>query len=139
MLYFINKMLCEEPVENFVIGGKVRGYRINIRINSYRGMSLSCIQGLSVTVDGEKVPESDIAFLVNDKRFLLHELADQYKEYWYVLDKAVLEITKAGGLSVGEHEVEVTMVCRSASSGYSEDKKYEAMPTTEKKILRVEK
>lgn len=137
MLYFINKMLCEEPVENFSIGGKVRGYAFKIRLNNYRGTNLSCIQGLTVKVDGQAVPQEAITFCLNHKRFAIHELMDQYKEYWYVLDKAVIEVEQPGGLDAGSHEFEVTLTCRSPSAGYSEDKKYPVMPTTEIKTLQV--
>lgn len=137
MLYFINKMLCEEPVENFSIGKKVRGYSFKIRLNNYRGVHLSCIQGLEVAVDGQVVPQDAITFCLNDKRFSIHELTDQYKEYWYVLDKAVIEVEQAGGLVPGSHEFQVTLICRNPSAGYSEDAKYPVMPTTETKILQV--
>jgi len=137
MLYFINKMIQEKPITNFAIGGKIRGYQVRIRQANYRGGYLSCIDGLEVTVDGERVPEEAMTFCVNDKRFSIGELPDMYKEYWYVLDEAVIEVDRPGGLPAGEHEVEVTIFNRSETSGYFNECEGEIRPTKEKKTLVV--
>lgn len=137
MLYFINKMLCEEPVENITIGDKVRGYAFKIRLNNYRGTFVSCVEGLKVKVDDVAVPVEDLTFCLNDKRFAIAELVDQYKEYWYVLDKAVVEVNCPGGLSVGDHKFEVTLDVRSLSSGYAGSTEFPIMSNTETKTLQV--
>lgn len=137
MLYFINKMLCEDPVENITIGGKKRGYRFNVRLNNYRGTFLSTVEGVEVKVDGKEVPTEDLTFCLNQKRYTIPELVDQYKEYWYVLDKASIEVACPGGLSEGDHVFEVAMSVRSLTSGYTGSTEFPVMKTAETKTLQV--
>ena len=137
MLYFINKMLCEDPVENITIGDKIRGYAFKIRLNNYRGTFLSTVEGLEVKVDDTPVPVENLTFCLNDKRYKIPELVDQYKEYWYVLDKAVVEVACPGGLPVGDHKFEVTLAVRSLTSGYAGSAEFPVMTTTETKTLQV--
>lgn len=69
-------------------------------------------------MDGEDVSKSDITFMLNGKQFLIDELAECFKEYWFVLDYATIRVLKPGGLSEGEHEVRVRIRHRIPYTGY---------------------
>ncbi len=90
------------------------GFRFSMHQNRYRNVPLSCIEKLEVFVDGEKLDNLYVHFCLNGKKFQPKEIRDMYNEYWAMQDEAVIEVDQMGGLSEGEHEVEVYMVGRSA-------------------------
>ena len=110
---FDKYIICEDGFCNYDVGGKIRGFKLKIRLTTYRSVPLSCIEKVQVKIDGTDIPESDIILCLNGKRFSLEQLTDMYAEWWYFLDKAELEIRKDGGLSKGAHNVEVTLIRRS--------------------------
>ena len=94
------------------------GYEFNIKYPSYRGAYLSCIEDLKFQIDGETVNPSKVYFLLNGKQFLLAEIPECYKEYWFVRDKATVRVIQSGGIAPGEHEVNVYMKHRVPYTGY---------------------
>lgn len=119
-----NKILiCREPICNVAVPSEaepqtVIGYEFYIKYPSYRGAYLSCIEQLCFTVDGEEIPAEQVYFGLNGKQFLLEELSELFKEYWFVRDKAAIRILNAKGLSPGDHKVRVFMRHRVPYTGY---------------------
>jgi hypothetical protein len=93
------------------------GYSFVIRYPSYRGTFLSCIESLTLEVDGKPIPEEDMRFCLNGKEFVISELKDMHREYWFVLADARLRVV-GQELSDGEHTVKVTMYHRIPYTGY---------------------
>ena len=114
-----NKILiCNDKIKNAKIGDTVIGYVFQIKYPSYRGAFLSCIEDLCFYIDGSLAEREDIRFKLNGKDFLLDELPECYKEYWYVREKASIFIRRPGGLTAGKHEVRVYMKHRVPYTGY---------------------
>lgn len=114
-----NKILiCRENIQNVEIDGNVIGYEFKIKYPSYRGAFLSCIEKLEFEVDGEKIAREDVYFFLNGKQFLIDELPELFKEYWFIKDKATIRIVKEGGIANGDHSVNVFMVHRVPYTGY---------------------
>jgi hypothetical protein len=110
--------ICNDAIKNTTVEDVVIGYEFKVKYPSYRGTFLSCIEDLSFRVDGEEIPKNDVYFCLNNKQFLLDELKDCFKEYWFVRDKATIQVRKAGGISSGEHEVNAYMKHRIPYTGY---------------------
>lgn len=114
-----NKILiCRDAIENVVVNGRSIGYEFRIKYPSYRGVYLSCIEDLSFTVDGRSISRSDVVLFLNGKQFLIDELKDLYKEYWFVREKATVRVLVDGGIADGSHEVRVYMKHRVPYTGY---------------------
>lgn len=114
-----NKILiCKDDIENVVVEGINIGYEFKIKYPSYRGAFLSCIEDLSFKVDGEEIDKKDVYFFLNGKQFLLDELPECFKEYWFVRDKATVRIMKPGGIASGGHVINVYMKHRVPYTGY---------------------
>ena len=113
-----NILICKDPIVNVEANGQTIGYEFFIKYPSYRGAYLSCIEGLSFEMDGREIPHGDVFLELNGKQFLLDELKDQYKEYWFILNKATVRVLKEGGLSAGPHAVRVVMRHRVPYTGY---------------------
>ncbi len=114
-----NKVLIvDQPIKNLVVKEKKVGYEFKIQYPSYRGTFLSCIEELTFRMDGEKIEPSQISFLLNGKQFLISELEECFKEYWFVLDYATIRVMQSGGLSLGEHTLRVYIKHKIPYTGY---------------------
>lgn len=111
-------MICPDDMRNVLSGDKVMGYSFKIKYPSYRGAFLSCIEELKFWVDGEEVPSASVAFQLGGKEFLIEELPECFKEYWYVRTPATIRVFRDGGLPAGEHKLRVFMKHRVPYTGY---------------------
>jgi hypothetical protein len=111
-------LVSEDRIENVRAGEAILGYEFRSQYPSYRGTFLSCIEGLEVYADGERVPDESVFFKVNGKQFLIPQLKELYAEYWFILDKATIRVLRDGGLKPGKHSIEVRMKHRIPYTGY---------------------
>ena len=111
-------LIVNQPIRNIKAADVTVGYEFKLQYPSYRGTFLSCIEELVIKVDDQEIPKQDVSFLINDKQFLLDELPECFKEYWFVLDFATIRVIKVGGLTPGEHKVNVYMRHRVPYTGY---------------------
>jgi hypothetical protein len=105
---FDRYMICEETVRNVNEGGKVTGFQFGARIAYYRGLGLSMVEGLGVSVDGQPVPPADIRFTVSNRTFTLAQMETEYDARWEFGEVATVTVLRAGGLPPGEHKIEFT-------------------------------
>ena len=70
------------------------GFELDVRLNWYRSLPLSSVATLELSVDGETVPRSEIAFALNGSEYALDELAGRWEETWFVLDPATLRVRR---------------------------------------------
>ncbi len=95
--------------------GKRIGYCVNLRINYYRGLPLSCVDSIDLWVDGEHVAPEDMTIQCNGKEYpYLHLLSDDMETdtYWLFGDYLRVIIAKEGGIPVGSHEVKLRLGTR---------------------------
>lgn len=114
-----NKILiCKDDIKNVAVDGVVIGYQFKIKYPSYRGAFLSCIEDLKFKMDGQEIPAGQVTLHLNGKDFLLPELPECFKEYWFVRDAATVFVRQSGGIQPGEHTVNVYMKHRVPYTGY---------------------
>ena len=89
-----NKMIIEDSLESADGGFAFFG-----RLPYYRGLGLSMIEDITVSVDGEVIPRADIRFSVRDKRYTLDEMETVYDNRWNFGEKAKIIALKPGGLA----------------------------------------
>jgi hypothetical protein len=104
---FDNKMICTDGFENVKEGDQVVGFAILARLPYYRGLGLSMIEDIAITVDGEAIPRSDIRFSVRGRTWTLDEMETEYGDRWNFAEKARLIAFKPGGLEPGKHRIEL--------------------------------
>lgn len=129
-------LLCPDPMQPYLAGDTVMGYRFMIRYPSYRGTFLSCIEELSFHLDGEELDSENIRFALQGKEYLLSQLADAYKDYWYVMDKAVITVLCDTLPRPGPHALTVFMKHRIPYAGYGGS--YLALPSSQTKTLTMQ-
>ena len=100
-------MLCSDGFENVVEGGEVTGFALLARLPYYRGLGLSMVEDIAVTVDGEPVPREAIRLELRGRRWTLAEMETCYDDKWNFGEKARIVVARPGGLTPGEHRVEL--------------------------------
>lgn len=131
-----NKLLiADQPLVNTRIENAVIGYEFKLQYPSYRGTFLSCIEELTFQMDGEPIDKSKITFILNGKEFLIDELSECFKEYWFALDYAIVRVLKPGGLSSGPHELTAYIKHRIPYTGYFGE--YMVLDTTQHRVWEV--
>ncbi|WP_315110708.1 DUF6379 domain-containing protein [Clostridium intestinale] len=134
-------VVCDNSLKNTYINGKKNGFEFDIRLSYYRGHFLSVIDKFEVAVDGIKVDEHDVVFCINDKEFAVNQLQYAYDEFWDILEPARIKVRKPGGLEVGEHEIDVTVMFRSPYMplpSADNDHLYMPIDGCGKKVLSIE-
>lgn len=96
-----------EAFTNVVSDGKVIGYSFEVKQQYYRGITLSIVRDVKVTVDGETANREDIRLTVNGETFTLEEcrtvIDPDYR--WEFSDFATVTVLKEGGLAAGKHHI----------------------------------
>ena len=103
--------------ENILVEDSLRalstGFEVQVLLNWYRSLPLSCVQTLELTVDGQPVPRAQVRFLINGRERSLDELNDLVDEDWYVQDKATLRVQRSLAVKPGEsHDVALKLGSR---------------------------
>ena len=96
-------MIVEGSLEN--VDG---GFAFLGRLPYYRGLGLSMIENIEVTVDGEVLPREAIRFSVRGKTYTLDQMETVYDDRWNFGEKAQI-IALNGGLAAGQHKVEMAV------------------------------
>jgi hypothetical protein len=114
-----NKILIsDDNLTNVIVGDVTIGYEFKIKYPSYRGVFLSCIEQLEFFIDDQPIDKQNIFFYLNGKQFLIDELPELFKEYWFVSNKATIRVLDKHGITTGSHKVRVFMKHRVPYTGY---------------------
>jgi len=136
-LKYEDHVILDDGFCNYYCNGARAGYMLTIGLNYYRSLPLSCIEEFELTVDGGKVDNKKIQFRLNGKQFMISQLPDLISEYWFVLDKAQLVIDNDGGLSIGEHNIELKMIIRSPYMYFFSPRAYMRIDASGAKMLTL--
>lgn len=110
-LGFDDRVLSEKTFKNIHLNNNPVGFNLGIKLNYYRGQHVSTIERLELSVDGQAIPQYLILFCINGKKFTISQLKELYAEFWPLRTTVNLEVYN-GGLSAGEHEVELALELR---------------------------
>ncbi|WP_343528834.1 DUF6379 domain-containing protein [Sphingomonas sp.] len=104
---FDNKMIVEDSLKT-----TDSGFTIEARLPYYRGLGLSMIENVAVSVDGEAVPREDITLSLRGRTWTLDEMETEYGDRWNFGEKALVGVKWAGGLAPGDHRIELAETMR---------------------------
>lgn len=100
-----NYMIVGEEFKNVTQQGEITGFQLGMRLCYYRGIVLSLIGDISLTVDGETFASDALTVTVGGKSFPVTELENEPVSKWEFGEVGILTVRKAGGLTPGEHTV----------------------------------
>jgi hypothetical protein len=102
---FEKYMIVENDVENVVEGGKITGFKFGARLPYYRGIPLSLVEDIAVSLDGSEVARENIKFSAHGNTYRLKEMETETDDRWNMGEVAYILIDREGGLPKGEHKV----------------------------------
>ena len=97
---------------NVVEGGRVTGFRFDLRNPNYRGGWASLLDGVDVVVDGEKVPDHLPLWTLQGRTLTLDDLRASSDLRWGLEETATVTVPRPGGLAPGVHSIEVVVHLR---------------------------
>lgn len=92
--------------------GACTGYTFRLNNLSYRGVWISTIESIELIVDEEPVPQCDISLKLGSFSCAVCELENNSDVFWGVTDECRINVNKVGGLSKGDHTVELHIAKR---------------------------
>ena len=105
---FEKHMICEEDFVNIYEGDKAIGVCFLARLPYYRGLGLSMVEDVGVTIDGQVIPRQDIRLSLRGLTWTLDEMETEYNDRWNFAEKAKITVLLTGGLRAGPHEIELS-------------------------------
>lgn len=95
---FEKYMIVPEKAQN-----TQNGFEFGARLPYYRGVSLSMIEEIEITVDGETLPQNAVSITVHGNIYNLEKRENEVEDRWEMGEVATLLVDKPGGLAAGEH------------------------------------
>ncbi|EOQ40079.1 DUF6379 domain-containing protein [Butyricicoccus pullicaecorum] len=106
------EIIKKASFQDMYINGQKNGFEFDVQLAYYRGHYLSDIDLLEVYVDGEKMPQEAVTFELNGKEMPVYKLTYAVTEFWSQVEPAKIRVIKKGGLTAGEHEIELKLMLR---------------------------
>lgn len=103
-----DKYLIEgEIFKNVEENGQVTGFQYGARLPYYRGVVLSLVGELQLTVDGERIPPEQMSVTIGGKTYPVTKLEDEPVAKWEFGEVGVITVKKPGGLKPGDHQFSI--------------------------------
>ena len=100
---FEKYMIVEDNLKNVVEDGKITGFQFGARLPYYRGVSLSMVEEIEVSLNNEVLPQDQVYIAVHENKYNLNERENELDDRWEMGEVATLFIQKEGGLEKGNH------------------------------------
>ena len=114
----MTKPLKAGTLKNKSVEGCCTGYTFEIDNLSYRGIWISTLEGIALTVDKTPVAEENIMVCLKGMKFPICDLGGHTEVFWGATDTCVINVNKIGGLCPGEHTLAIEIHKR-ADFGHS--------------------
>jgi len=88
------------------------GLLLDVRLNWYRSVPLSCVERLEVALDGTSLPAERTTVELGGARCAIGELAAQDQRWWSVLDAATVRVDLDAAPAPGPHAVDLLLGTR---------------------------
>lgn len=131
------EIIKKQSVKAMYINGKKQGFSFCVQLGYYRGHYLSDIELLEVYVDGEKIPQEAVTFELNGKEMPVYKLHYAMTEFWSQVEPARIHVIKPGGLSVGQHQLELKLMLRVPYMEIGSDHMYMPLDSGDRVELEV--
>ena len=103
-------IVCEEGFRARSDGAT--GGVVEVRMPYYRGLTLSMVEAVDLTLDGQPVPASRTTFTVHGTTYTFDQLPRTTDDRWEMGERAQLAFETDAPLAPGEHDVAVSVRLR---------------------------
>ncbi|MFC4455411.1 C-glycoside deglycosidase beta subunit domain-containing protein [Deinococcus sonorensis] len=83
------------------------GVQFGARLPYYRGLGLSMIEAVDVTLDGQSVPPEDVSVTLSGQTYRVPDMEHEPDAVWNFGEVGTVTVRRPAGLPPGEHEVSV--------------------------------
>lgn len=112
---FDNNVFIAGSCKNVLENNAVTGFELQTNITYYRGIPLSMVEYIKVSVDGSEFSPEDIRISVDREDWFTLKEAETVTTYkWEYGEPLYIRVLKQGGLSKGAHKVKLTVATRTA-------------------------
>ena len=105
-------MLTEQVIADDSLRAVPGGVAFNVRIPWYRSLPYSCVEGLDVSFDGQRIDPEGLTIELDGVAHTLGDLPPLHERWWYVADAATVTVPLEAPPEGGEHELDVTLSMR---------------------------
>lgn len=109
---FDKYLIDETSLRNVGPADAPTGFAFEARLGYYRGLGLSMVENLAVTIDGEAVARDAVLFDEGPGALDLTAMETAYDRRWEFGAKATIMVTRAGGLGLGPHQLTLAETLR---------------------------
>ncbi len=109
---FEKYMIVEDDVQNVVENGKITGFQFGARLPYYRGLGLSMVEEIGIKIDGEEISQGVIKLTVHGNTYSLAQMEIEPEDRWEMGEIAYITVPKEGGLTKGEHKINLMLNLR---------------------------
>lgn len=88
------------------------GFAFEAKLGYYRGLGLSMIEKLDVSIDGQPLPRDAVRFDEGKGPLSLDEMETAYDRRWPFGTPATIRVEREGGFPQGEHELSLLQQLR---------------------------
>jgi hypothetical protein len=107
---FDQYIVCEEGFRA-LSDGRTGGV-VEVRMPYYRGLTLSMVEAVDLTLDGQPVPPARTTFTVHGNTYSFDQLPSVTDDRWEMGERAELAFETDQPLAAGEHDVAVSVRLR---------------------------
>jgi hypothetical protein len=107
---FDQYIVCEEGFRALTDGRT--GGVVEVRMPYYRGLTLSMVEAVDLTLDGQPVPPARTTFTVHGNSYTFDQLPTVTDDRWEMGERAELAFETDQPLAAGEHDVAVAVRLR---------------------------
>ncbi|KRF25985.1 DUF6379 domain-containing protein [Phycicoccus sp. Soil803] len=107
---FDKYIICEDSLRATDAGQP--GAQVEVRLPYYRGLGLSMVEAVDVSVDGVAVDPERTTLSVHGQTYRFPELGGVLDDRWEMGERAVLGFALDRPLTPGDHQVDVTVRLR---------------------------
>ncbi|MFJ6535163.1 DUF6379 domain-containing protein [Paenarthrobacter sp. NPDC091711] len=104
---FDKYIIVEDTLRNTGDDDDVTGFQLGVRLPYYRGLGLSMVEDIEVTIDGETSSSASVSLTVHGNTYKLTDLPGVFDDRWEMGEVATVSVERAGGLVEGPHSVAV--------------------------------
>jgi hypothetical protein len=101
---FDKYLIVDDSLRNLPDGS---GFAFEARLGYYRGLGLSMIEELAVTLDGEEIDRPLVRFHDGEDVLTMDDMETAYDRRWEFGAKATISVVRPGGLPAGEHKLDL--------------------------------
>lgn len=109
---FDKYLIVEGSLRNLVEGDRATGFAFEAKLGYYRGLALTMIEDLAVTVDGGAMPRDAVRFHHEEGALTLDEMETAGSKRWEFGEANTVSVYLPGGLPTGAHQIGLTEVMR---------------------------